>query len=67
MTETPPRWAWIVAAVLAAAGLALYVFGRGGTVMLAVAALLFAAFAVPMLSMRDRLADDDLAGDDEDD
>ena len=59
MTETPPRWAMIVAALLAAAGIALYVFGRGGTVMLVVAALLFAAFAVPMLTMRDRLADDD--------
>ncbi|HEU5316085.1 MAG TPA: hypothetical protein VFX49_08255 [Chloroflexota bacterium] len=59
MTDTPPRWAVLAGLALAAAGIALYVLGRGGTVMLFVVALLFAAFAVPMLSMRDRLADDD--------
>jgi hypothetical protein len=57
--ENPPRWAVLVALALAAAGVALYIFGRGGTVMLVVVSLLFGAFAVPMLSMRDRLADVD--------
>ena len=57
--DTPPRWAWIAAAALAALGLALFIFGRGGTVMLAVAALLFAAVAVPLLAMPDRLPDDE--------
>jgi len=45
--------------VLAALGIALFIFGRGGTVMLVVAALLFGAVAVPLLSMPDRLPDED--------
>lgn len=40
-------------------GIALFIFGRGGTVMLAVTALLFAAIAVPLLAMPDRLPDED--------
>ena len=59
MTDTPPRWAWIVSAVLAALALGVFVFGRGGTAMLAVAGLGLAAIAVPLLSMPDRLPDDE--------
>ena len=57
--DTPPRWAWIVAFALAAVGLGLFIFGRGGAVLLAVVALLFAAVAVPLLAMPDRLPDDE--------
>jgi hypothetical protein len=53
----------LVGLALAASGVALYILGRGGTVMLVVVALLFGAFAVPMLSMRDRLPDDDTPDD----
>ena len=59
MSDSPPRWAVATGLVLAALGIALFIFGRGGTVMLVVAALLFGAVAVPLLSMPDRLPDED--------
>jgi hypothetical protein len=59
VTDTPPRWAWVVSGVLAALAIALFVLGRGGTVMLFVAALAFGAIVVPLLSMPDRLPDDE--------
>ena len=59
MTDSPPRWAVATGIALAIAGIALFVLGRGGTVMLLVVAILFGAVAVPLLSMPDRLPDDD--------
>jgi hypothetical protein len=59
VTDTPPRWAWIVSAVLAALALGIFLLGRGGTAMLAVAVLGLGAIAVPLLSMPDRLPDDE--------
>ena len=58
MTDSPPRWAVATGVALGIAALTLSVFGRGGTVMLIVVALLFAAVAVPLLSMPDRLPDE---------
>ncbi|MBI3971510.1 MAG: hypothetical protein HY332_09495 [Chloroflexi bacterium] len=48
-----PRWAWLAAALLVAASLAVLVWGRGGTMVLAGAALAFAALAVLLLSVPD--------------
>ena len=59
MTDTPPRWAWIVSGVLAALALAVFLIGRGGTAMLVVAVLALGAIVVPLLSMPDRLPDDE--------
>ena len=59
MTDTPPRWAWIASAVLAVLALGLFLFGRGGTAMFAVAVLGLGAIVVPLLSMPDRLPDDE--------
>ena len=59
MTDTPPRWAWIVSGVLAALALATFLIGRGGTAMLVVAGLALGAIVVPLLSMPDRLPDDE--------
>ena len=59
MTDSPPRWAWIVSGVLAALALGTFLIGRGGTAMLVVAALAFGAIAVPLLSMPDRMPDDE--------
>ncbi len=52
---SPPRWAWAIAIVLAAAALVTFIVGRGGTMVLLAVALGFAAFAVLLLSMRDGL------------
>lgn len=57
--DSPPRWAWIVSGALALLALAAFLLGRGGTVMLVVAALALGAIAVPLLSMPDRMPDDD--------
>ena len=59
MTDTPPRWAWIVSGALAIAALAVFLLGRGGTAMLVVTALALGAIVVPLLSMPDRLPDDE--------
>jgi hypothetical protein len=59
VTDTPPRWAWIVSGALASLALAVFLLGRGGTAMLIVAALGLGAIAVPLLSMPDRLPDDE--------
>ena len=59
MKDTPPRWAWIVSGVLAVLALGTFLLGRGGTAMLAVAALGFGAIAVLLLSMPDRMPDDE--------
>jgi hypothetical protein len=59
VTDTPPRWAWIVSGALAALALAIFLLGRGGTAMLAVAVLGLGAIVVPLLSMPDRLPDDE--------
>jgi len=52
---SPPRWAWVIAIVLAAAALITFIVGRGGTMVLLAVALNFAAFAVLLLSMGDGL------------
>ena len=59
MTVSPPRWAWAAAAVLFIAALGLFVFGRGGTVVLGAVALGFGAVAVLLLSTGDALPDAD--------
>ena len=59
MIDTPPRWARIASATLAVLAIATFLIGRGGTAMLAVAALGFGAIAVLLLSMPDRKPDDE--------
>ena len=59
MTDTPPRWAWIVSGALAVLALVIFLLGRGGTAMLAVAVLMLGAIVVPLLSMPDRLPHDE--------
>jgi hypothetical protein len=49
-----PAWAWIAAALLAAAALAVFVAGRGGTAVLLGVALTFGAVATVVLSLPDR-------------
>jgi hypothetical protein len=49
-----PTWAWIAAALLAAAALAVFVAGRGGTAVLLGVALTFGAVATVVLSLPDR-------------
>jgi hypothetical protein len=56
---SPPRWARIGAAALVLLSLAVLTIGRGGAIVLAGACLAFGALAVLLLSMPDRLPDDE--------
>jgi hypothetical protein len=58
-TATPPRWARFASLALAVASIATFIIGRGGTVMLATVALAFGAIAVLLLTMPDRLPNDE--------
>lgn len=52
-SERVPRWALVVATALALAGLAAFIWGRGGTPVLVGVALLFAAVATLLVSLPD--------------
>ena len=59
MLPSPPRWAWVLATLLAAAAIAVFLTGRGGTAVLTAVALGFASLAVLLLTTGDALPDAD--------